>query len=211
MYRITIRNQLTDLWNEVEKLHLAEWKAEKRKKYLYLRDTLSKDERRKKSKQICHTLCMLEEYRQAVNVFCYVSFRSEVETIALIDQILLDQKHLYVPRVFGREMCFFEIHSRADLISGNFGILEPVLRQGIEEALPSEDSLMILPGVAFDTEGRRLGYGGGYYDRYLEHVSGCKRIGLAYERQIADVLPQEVSDIAADMVITEKQVYKKSI
>lgn len=90
-------------------MHLAEWKAEKRKKYLYLRDTLSKDERRKKSKQICHTLCMLEEYRQAVNVFCYVSFRSEVETIALIDKILLEQKHLYVPRVFGREMRFFEI------------------------------------------------------------------------------------------------------
>lgn len=192
-------------------MHLAEWKAEERKKYMYLRDTLSKDERRKKSEQICETLYGLEEYCQAADVFCYVSFRSEVETIKLIDKILLDQKHLYVPRVFGREMCFFEIHSRADLISGNFGILEPVLRQGIEEALPSEDSLMILPGVAFDTEGRRLGYGGGYYDRYLEHVSGCKRIGLAYERQIADVLPQEVSDIAADMVITEKQVYKKSI
>ena len=108
-------------------------------------------------------------------------------------------------------MRFFEIHSRADLISGTFGILEPILRQGIVEVSPSEDSLMILPGVAFDADGRRLGYGGGYYDRYLEHVPGCRRLGLAYACQIADVLPQEVSDIAADMVITEKQIYKKSI
>lgn len=206
-----IRNQLKDFWNEVEKLHLAEWKAKERKRYLHLRDTLSKDERGKKSEQICQTLCGLEEYRQAVEIFCYVSFRSEVETIALIDKILLEQKHLYVPRVFGREMRFFEIHSRADLISGTFGILEPILRQGIVEVSPSEDSLMILPGVAFDADGRRLGYGGGYYDRYLEHVPGCRRLGLAYACQIADVLPQEVSDIAADMVITEKQIYKKSI
>ena len=111
-----LKSQMTDCWNEVEKLHLAEWKAEERKKYMYLRDTLSKDERGKKSEQICETFCGLEEYRQAVEIFCYVSFRSEVETIALIDKILLEQKHLYVPRVFGREMRFFEIHSRAGLI-----------------------------------------------------------------------------------------------
>ena len=96
----------------------------------------------------------------------------------MIDKILLEQKRtLYVPRVFGREMRFFEIHARAELISGTFGILEPVLRQGIVEVSPSEDSLMILPGVAFDADGRRLGYGGGYYDRYLEHVPRLQAFG----------------------------------
>lgn len=191
-------------------MHMAEWKQKERKKYLELRNTLSESQRREKSQKICHTLCGLKEYELAKNIFCYVSFRSEVETSDLLEEILLDQKHLYVPKVFGRTMEFFEICSKEDLEAGAFGILEPVLQNGAAKKYPDDNSLVILPGVSFDLEGRRLGYGGGYYDRYLERYPRGMRIGLAYELQIADVLLQESLDIAIDAVITENRICRRS-
>jgi len=101
-------------------------------------------------------------------------------------------------------MEFFEITGFSDLEPGYFGILEP--REGCRRACCPE-AVMIVPGAAFSRDGKRLGRGGGFYDRFLEREPKHKKIAAAYEYQMMETLPSEVYDVPVDMVVTEKQCY----
>lgn len=185
-------------------------KSEQRKEMLARRDMEDSGVRLKHSRIICETLRAQEFYREAESVYCYVSFRSEVDTRGLLQTILSDGKRLFVPKIETfeekREMRFYEIHAVEELSPGYYGIQEPGgCASGEGELHPA--GLMLMPGAAFDRSGRRIGYGGGYYDRYLERYPGFYKAALAFECQLCEKVVQEETDVRVNAVITENGIY----
>ena len=145
-------------------------------------------------------------YCQAKTVFCYVSFRREVDTLPLLRQILLDGKTLAVPLILGPgRMEARRILSVDALIPGSFGILEP--GKDTTVLSPAELDLILVPGLAFDAARYRLGRGAGYYDRYLRECPGAT-VALAYALQMVENLPREAHDFQLDQVLTEAACYR---
>lgn len=139
-------------------------------------------------------------YKNSKYVFSYVSFGSEADTIKIIKRALSDKKHVFVPKVLSKEeMKACEISSMEDMAPGKYGILEPKV---IENSGSENVDLIITPGLAFDKRGGRLGYGGGYYDRFFKSFKGKGlRIGLCYDFQITDKVPLGKYDVLLDKVI----------
>ncbi len=157
------------------------------------------------SRQIAARVLRLPVWQRASSVFVYVSMPGEPATSALIDAALHVGKRVFAPRCRGRgQMDAVEIFSRADLLPGAFGIPEPV------KALPAADpavlDLAIVPCVCAGRDGRRLGHGAGYYDRFLCAHPICA-VCLCFESLLTDGLPAGPLDVIMDAVITEKGVY----
>ena len=136
-------------------------------------------------------------------VLCYVSVASEADTRALLGHCFLSGKRVAVPRCeSGGVMRFHEIRSLQSLHPSPLGIPEP------DEAAPvpqyGKKTLCVVPGLLFDLAGHRIGYGGGYYDRFLAAFPG-KTIGLCYEDLLCDLLPREPFDCPVQTIITEKR------
>lgn len=176
-----------------------------RRERLALRDALPEDARQQMDRQRWRLLAEHPLYRQAERIFTYVSYRSEADTRSLIACALESGRQVAVPRVREREMDFFVIRGMGDLSEGFRGIPEP---RGTEDSLavPSAHSrdLMILPGAAFDRRGGRIGYGGGFYDRFLSKYPHAATLALAYEVQVADSIPMQAHDIRVDALLTEE-------
>lgn len=184
------------------------------------RDGLPAKEREVYSRLISEKLTALPCYRQAQAVLTYVSFRSEVDTGFLLEQALEDRKAVFAPRVSGREMEFFRIAAASDLAEGYHGILEPAggisYIDWISQIRKTEQpyTLICLPGAAFDRKRHRIGYGGGFYDRYLgrlraDNEEGLPRIvmaALAFSCQVLKEIPWESHDICPDCIVTETEV-----
>ena len=158
----------------------------------------------KNSDLICDKFLGLKEYQESSVVFAYIDCKNEVQTRKVIEQCWKDQKTVAVPKVFGKEMKFYAISSYEDLEEGYFGIPEPK-HEKLEEII-CEDGLMILPGVAFDVKKHRVGYGGGFYDRYLEAHPDMKKIAFAFEFQMFESVPFESFDIQPEKVVTENRI-----
>ena len=159
---------------------------------------------RENSNAICKQFLTLPEYKEASVVFSYMDCKNEVETKMVIEQCWKDGKTIAVPKVFGEIMKYYVITSYNDLEEGYFGIPEPK-HERLQEIV-CEDGLMILPGVAFDVERHRVGYDGGFYDRYLEAHPDMKKIAFAFEFQMFDKVPFEVFDRQPEKIITEKRI-----
>ncbi len=145
-------------------------------------------------------------FMQADTVYCYVDFDGEVETRQIINEALARGKQLYVPRVHGDNMEFYPIKSLTELTKGTFGIPEPPVSEIREDSYDSLRTLMILPGVAFDVSRNRIGYGRGYYDRYLKKHGGFWTMALAFECQMVEKIPAEETDIRPQSLITETRI-----
>jgi len=160
-------------------------------------------EKKRADKQIHDAVLSHASVQSAHRICVYVSLPDEVETNAIIDQLLKRGKTVSIPKVVSKGVLkLYEIHSFDDVITGAFGILEPdVSCTHIEK---TDVDIFIVPGIAFDREGNRLGRGMGYYDRLLEGLSAYK-IGLAYASQIISGLPHNEYDIPMDTVITERE------
>lgn len=156
------------------------------------------------SELICDAFLALPEYRDAKVVFAYMDCKNEVETRKVIEHCWKNGKTVAVPKVFGEIMKYYAISSYEDLEDGYFGIQEPKHEQ-LQEIV-CEDGLMILPGVAFDEQRHRVGYGGGFYDRYLEAHPDMKKIAFAFEFQVFDKVPFEKFDRQPEKIITEKRI-----
>lgn len=156
------------------------------------------------SDAICEKFLNLPEYEDAKVVFAYMDCKNEVETKKVIEQCWKDGKTIAVPKVFGQEMNYYVIRSYDDLEEGYFGIPEPK-HEELEEIV-CEDGLMILPGVAFDVCRHRVGYGGGFYDRYLEKHPDMVKIAFAFEFQMFEEVPFEVFDRQPEKIITEARI-----
>lgn len=181
-------------------------KAELRQKFLSLRSGLSESARKTADKKIFERLLALPYYQRTQVVYCYVSVKNEADTRKIIRESLEKRMKVAVPRVTGRgrmEFCF--IQSPADLVAGKWSIPEPG-DWCVKAPCPDRDSLVLMPGVVFDRKGNRIGYGGGFYDRYLAQCTDCMKIALAFSCQCIENVTCDTYDVHADIIITEKEM-----
>ena len=172
--------------------------ALKRRRSLPARDALSQD--------ICREVLELAEYRSAVTVIVYMGVRSEVQTTPLIEEALADGKRVAVPYCAGEQLALFHLRSLAELVPGEYRIPEPLaeLRTSARAVALADVDLVVVPGVAFDRRGARLGFGRGYFDRLLSQLPRpAPRVGLAFGCQLFEVIPTEAHDEPLDAIVTE--------
>lgn len=188
---------------------IGELKKSLREAVLNKRNILDREEVRDKSCVIIDKIYSLPQFSSAGLIMCYIDFRNEVKTIQFINTCLKSGKRVAVPLITEHDgiktMYACEItNTTDDLETGYFGILEPVK----DRPVPAESiDLAIVPGVAFDKSLNRLGFGKGYYDRFLPYLKKqCPKIGIAFEIQIADFVPVSEYDIKMDMIITEERI-----
>lgn len=156
------------------------------------------------SLRILERFVELPAYRKTELLLAYVDAKREVETRLLMEQAWKDGKKVAAPRVDGDGiMHYYYLNSLNDLEPGSFGIMEPKKDCPLCE---SETGLLLMPGVAFDEQCHRVGYGGGYYDRYLEKHPGLVHIALAFEFQVFPRVPFEEHDILPDMIVTDLRI-----
>lgn len=171
-----------------------------------MRDGLDADIRADYDRKIFNRLIDSSLYHDAGVIFTYVSFNSEVDTRKLIEHSLKCGKKICVPRINrdSKAMEVYYISAMEDLAPGYFGILEP--NEGCARAKSRDMDLVIMPGLAFDRRGNRIGYGRGFYDRYLlaEGVS-AKKIALAYHFQVMDRILSWDYDVRVDGIITDEK------
>ena len=184
-------------------------KTSARHAILTARDAIPAEERKEKSRAVAERLAGQAEYKEAATILFYVSFRSEVATLGMIKSALAAGKKVLVPKVDRKahRLKLYEIKDLdKDLETGYMGIFEPV-EATARHAMPEDADLVIMPGVGFDGKGRRLGYGGGYYDRLIETLRpGARLIALAFEAQVVVEIPSEGHDKKVPKIITEARV-----
>lgn len=166
---------------------------------------MSKDIQRQYSLSIQKKLVEDQVFHQAEEIFCYVSSKDEVKTDQIMQIAWKQGKKVAVPKVTAKgEMEFYYIQSIKELKAGYYGILEPTS----DRLAQADQGLMIVPGICFDRKGRRIGYGGGYYDRYLRKHCPKYKVALAYSCQMIEVIQTEEHDISVDMIFTERERMK---
>ncbi len=178
-------------------------KNDLRNELLAQRRALDSNLAREWSRAIQDQLNMLKFFETAKQVLSYLPVDKEVSTLNIIEALLENQKTVLAPSIDEtNDMTWRRILSLNDLRIGKFGIPEPAPENQIELNDTFAAAPILVPGVAFDRAGNRLGFGAGYFDRFLASHSGTK-IGLAYEFQIMDRLPQEAHDVQMDWIVTE--------
>jgi 5-formyltetrahydrofolate cyclo-ligase len=183
-------------------------KNEIRKKMRILLSLQSDEERQQKSINIAESLFSLDEYKGAQEIALYMAFGFEVHTHGIINAAFLSGKKVYVPRVDEKKKCIslHEISSLGDLVPGYMGIPEPKTCKDAFD--PLKIQLVIVPGLAFDSRGRRLGRGKGMFDRLLRKMK-CPKIALAFDFQVIEAVPRASHDVPVDLIVTEKRVIRK--
>ncbi|MBU0980788.1 MAG: 5-formyltetrahydrofolate cyclo-ligase [Nanoarchaeota archaeon] len=167
-----------------------------REKALKLRN--STENQGEKSSKICQRLKQLKEFKEAKSVLLYWSIHSEVKTHELVNE-LIGKKEVYLPFTMKHTLGWASVTSTKDLKRGMFKILEPVRIQA------GPPDLVVIPGVAYDEDGNRLGRGKGFYDRTLGEIDAPK-IALAFESQIIGDVSSDHRDQPMDIIITEKRI-----
>lgn len=175
-----------------------------REQFLIKRKELSNSEVKKKSLQIQRRLFSLPWYHTAHNILFYISYDNEVNTHDMIKESFTKGKTVIVPKTDTQKktLCLSKLLSWDDLSPCAYSILEP--RENCIREVPfSSVDLLIVPGIAFDLHGHRIGHGMGYYDRLLKTTSQAHSIGLAFECQIIQSIPAEKHDEKIEMIVTE--------
>lgn len=180
-----------------------------RNKILSIRDSLNRNEKEIMDNEIFNKLKNTELYKNARNIFIYISFSNEINTINIIKKALEDKKDVFIPKIYkvDRSMKAIKLNSFDDLKKNSMGILEPI---DDSKYIEKENiDLIVVPGVVFDKDCNRIGYGGGYYDRYLKDIAyKNNKVVLAYDLQIIDKIESEEHDIKVDYIITNTKIIK---
>jgi 5-formyltetrahydrofolate cyclo-ligase len=182
-------------------------KNEARRCGLEARGALPEAERERLAAAICARALELPELAAAETVMLFASFRTELDTTPIADWVLRAGKTLCLPRVLApRHMLAYRVTDlAADLAPGRWDIPEP--REGLPEVPPQTIDLVFVPGSAFDEEGRRCGYGGGFYDNFLPLTTpGTPWVGLAFETQLVPSICCESHDLPLTAIVTEQRV-----
>ncbi|MBI4452865.1 5-formyltetrahydrofolate cyclo-ligase [Candidatus Woesearchaeota archaeon] len=167
------------------------------------RNSLAKEEILEKSKKIGNLLLSLSQFKKSKTIMFFVSFSSEIYTHDMIRQAL-KLKTVVVPKVVHHEIEPSVIIDFDNLIpSRKFGILEPIEIMNIAY---KNIGLVLVPGIAFDKEGHRIGYSFGYYDKFLKKVPKAVKIGLCFDFQVVEKVPREEHDVPVDFIVTEERV-----
>jgi 5-formyltetrahydrofolate cyclo-ligase len=183
-------------------------KRQLRATMLKKRNTLSRPYMMKCSEWICRRLVALPVFRKAGTLLFYMPFRNEADVIPAMEEAWRAGKRVLLPLVIphDRSMKAMAVKSLGELVPGSFGILEPPDEME-REVRPEEIDMIIVPGVAFDRQGFRLGYGGGYYDRFLERAPCAVRIGVAYPEQLVETVWPEEHDQKLHMLVTSHETF----
>jgi 5-formyltetrahydrofolate cyclo-ligase len=185
---------------------LKEKKKLLRKEILAKRSAMTADEVLKQSRCICENVICSTFYKSCKNLCLYMPIRNEVDVRLLLEPAWADKKQAYLPKVLPEDyMEFYSYNESTALISGAYNILEPDSKDIL---VPDSDTLIIMPGAVFSKDNKRIGYGGGYYDRYLAKHPECKTIAVAYDFQILEHIPYEEHDVCPDVVINCTQPAK---
>ena len=178
-------------------------KAELRKKILQEMKALSQEQKRAMDRALTERFLHHPFYQEAKNIATYLSFPHEFQTQELIEQALKDGKKVLIPKTYPKGRMEFVVYHPQQLVKTSFGLLEP---QGDLEVVElSQIDLIHVPGLAFTTEGYRIGYGGGYYDRYLEHFTG-HTLSTVYPCQIRDFIPEDHDIPVQEVLIDERNL-----
>lgn len=188
---------------------LKDEKNELRKQYALIRDTISGEEKETADKKIARLFTSLSSYRFASLVLLYAPIKSEIDVRPIMLAALEGGKQLALPLCEKEPgiMTFRIVKDPADLVPGAFGVMEPSTSAPVcsPEMLRQKDAIVAVPALAFDKKGYRLGYGKGYYDRFLSEFGGVS-VGLVYRKLLLDQLPRGFYDRKVDLLISEKGV-----
>lgn len=174
-----------------------------RKQIFAARKRVTEEEVKSRSHLIAEKVFLLPEFQTAKRILVYADYNHEVMTEELIEAAWKAGKEVAVPKVTGKEMVFIRLTDFNQLAPGYFSIPEPETG----EEIFWEEGLMIMPGVAFDKKCRRVGYGGGFYDRYLEKHPKLTRLALGFSFQMMEKVPVEETDIIPQILVTEDNIY----
>jgi len=179
-------------------------KEDIRKKLTEKRSKLSCDFISENSKLISEKLFDMQLYNESDNIYIYMNFGGEVSTKEIISDALSKGKKVAIPKIINNEMNFYYIKDIEDVEIGHFGVMEPITN----EIAKDDKALVIMPGVAFDSEKNRIGHGKGFYDKYLDKNKSFDKIALAYDFQVMEKVPFENADVRPDIIITEKNLVR---
>lgn len=168
-----------------------------RERYLKIRKDINDLDREKYNNDIFKKVINLKEYKESKLVLIYVSLKDEVDTFKLIEHSLEIGKKVAVPKCIGNNIEFYYIKNLEELEKGKFNILEPKTNKKV---IDFNASICIIPGIAFDKEKSRIGYGKGFYDRFLKDYCGIK-IGLAYSECICEKIDNDINDVKMDKIV----------
>lgn len=193
---------------------ISESKEEIRKKLLHWRNSLSLDERVKLSEQIIKNIFDLDAYHHANVLFLYYPLGQEVDILPIMKQGLMDKKIIALPKVVNKTTIQFnQVSSMEDVLLGTYNVYEP--KSSIEVPY-TKNSLILVPGIAFDKQMHRIGFGAGYYDRYFNKLINeypdltINSIGVCYEKQFVETTYPTTYDVALNGLVTNNGYYSKA-
>ena len=173
-------------------------KTELRKTVRARKRAMTEEQIQEKSEALTRLFLQSEEYRNARSIYGYLPYNQEVRTVPLLEQALRDGKRVAVPKCYGDEMRFIWMEDLSLVEKGYAGIPEPIADGPVAD---DETALVLMPGMAFDKEGHRIGYGGGFYDKYLAREGSHPTLALCYDFQVVSHLETEEFDIPVDKVL----------
>ena len=195
---------------EIRQKRIAEHKKLIRENLTKKRNGLTPREVKQRSGIICYHVLESEQYKNASAVCVYQAFRNEVSCDDIIEKAYEDGKRVYVPVVDdnNKTMEFYEITNDTEWTEDSYGIKEPVITNEVGKLTETDKALVVMPGLAFDKNKHRIGYGGGYYDKYLSERKVHVTMALCYNFQIVEEdLPCNEQDVLPEFVVTEDGVF----
>lgn len=181
-------------------------KSTLRKHFIKMRTNFDTKKLEQYSADICGKVLSSDLYKTKADIALYMPANNEVDVMPIILDAHKNNKRVYLPRISKKakgKMDFFLYEKDANLVLSKFGILEPV---STTKLIPGNETLIIMPGVAFDKDKGRIGYGGGYYDRYISKYPFCRTIAVGYSFQIVDTLITDALDIKPEIIICEDYI-----
>ncbi|OGS43475.1 MAG: 5-formyltetrahydrofolate cyclo-ligase [Elusimicrobia bacterium RIFOXYD2_FULL_34_15] len=181
-------------------------KKEIREKKIAIRKVVCEEIVWKNSKKIFEKICSLKEFKKAKKIMFYLPFQNEVDTKKMIEKAFKLHKEVFFPKIIKDRVVAIKVKNLSNLVQGKYGILEPETKVYNSKAVDFLD-VVIVPGVVFDKKCNRVGFGKGYFDKFLKKNKNSKKVGLAHSFQIVDNISVSKRDVPMDIVITEKQIF----
>ena len=173
-------------------------KQELRKAIRTRKRAMTEEEIERRSRSLCQKFLESDAYRACRTLYGYLPYNQEVRTVPILAQALADGKQVAVPKVYGDDMKFIVLTDLTQVSRGYAGIPEPIADEPVAE---DETALVLMPGLAFDPQGHRIGYGGGFYDKFLSREPKHPTVALCYAFQMVEQLETDPFDIPVDAVI----------
>ena len=173
-------------------------KKELRNRIRQRKRAMTETEILEKSSRLMELFCGSEAYKNAKTIYGYLPYNQEVRTTPMLQRALNDGKRVAVPKVYGEEMRFIYLDDLSRVAAGYSNIPEPIADGPVAD---DADALVLMPGLAFDPQGHRIGYGGGFYDKFLQQEPNHPTLALCYDFQLLAHLETEEHDIPVDCVL----------